>query len=238
MTIGFYDDEPDVKLPHPPIPLAAFLIVENAICAAWQLLLTKPRPGFDLLTEKEDVVTQELHEVVFNRIFNEGIVEGFDRQLFTILVREPKLRNYDYSILDKMPDLLIALVDRPAGIINSQYGIFMECKPVDATHTVGKHYCNKGLIRFVNGDYAWAMTSALMIGYVRKGYTILPKLVDALKRSATIKTIKEPYICSRSRPGPKNEVVHISKHARTFTYQNGSQHPGPITIRHLWLSRD
>ena len=38
----------------------------------------------------------------------EGIVDGFDRQLIPDITREPKVRNYDGSSLDKMPDMLIS----------------------------------------------------------------------------------------------------------------------------------
>jgi hypothetical protein len=131
MSLGFFEDRGKITLPHPPIALAVLLIIESALCAAWELLRTDPRPGFDLRTAKEDEITLELQEAVFDRVFDKGIIPGFDRQLFSAVIRAQKVRNYNYSILDKMPDLTITLVNRPAGIINSQDGIFVECKPVD-----------------------------------------------------------------------------------------------------------
>ena len=239
MTLGLYDHRVEVELPHPPIPLSVFLVVESAVCAGWHLLRNQPRAGFDLLTAKENAVTLELHEAIFDKVFNSGIVKGFDRQVFASVVRGPTVRNYNYAHPDKMPDLLVELVDRPSGIMNTQYGLFIECKPVDLDHSVGKHYCDMGLIRFVCGDYAWAMTSALMIGYARKGYTILPKLSEALKtRGSTIPTTEGPRACWRSNSGPNNEVVHVSQHTRSFTYVETGHPAGAITIRHLWLQRD
>jgi hypothetical protein len=239
MSLGFFEDRGKITLPHPPIPLAVLLIIESALCAAWDLLRTNPRPGFDPRTAKEDEITVELQEAVFDRIFDKGIISGFDRQLFSAVIREQKLRNYNYSILDKMPDLTITLVNRPAGIINSQDGIFVECKPVDSNHTTGAHYCDKGLIRFIVGDYAWAMSSALMVGYAVKPYTISPKLSEALQaRATTLQTSSGPHPCKSSSAGPHNDVVHISQHPRGFIYLDTSEPAGPITIRHLWLSRD
>jgi hypothetical protein len=239
MSLGIFEDRGKITLPHPPIPLAVLLIIESALCAAWELLRTNPRPGFDLRTAKEDEITLELQEAVFDRIFDKGIVHGFDRQLFSAVVRGQRLRNYNRSILDKMPDLTIMLVNHPAGIINTQDGIFVECKPVDSTHSTGAHYCDKGLIRFVVGDYAWAMSSALMVGYTVKPYTISPKLTDALRaRAKTLPTSSGPDPCKASSAGPHNEVVHTSKHPRDFTYLETDEPAGPITIRHLWLSRD
>ena len=239
MVIGFFEEKAETRLPHPPIPLPVFLVVEMAVCAGWQILKTQPRAGFDLLTANEDQVTHELHEAVFNQVFDKGIVDGFDSQIFTVIVREPKLRNYNYSVLDKMPDLFIGLVNRPSGLMNTQDGLFIECKPVDLAHSAGKHYCDKGIIRFVRGDYAWAMTSALMIGYVRQSYTIVPKLSDALKvRMSAIPTLQEPHPCTESTSGLSHEVVHISQHRRTFIYVGTRDAVEAITIRHLWLRRD
>ena len=239
MGLAFYEEEVGgTEMPHPPISLPIFLVVEEALCVAWDYLRTRPRPGFNLLSAFEDVVTQELYERLYDDVFNKGIVDGFDRQLFPDITREPKVRNYDGSSLDKMPDMLIRLFDRGV-FIPSQDGLFIECKPVDPDHSAGVHYCNKGIIRFVRGEYAWAMTSALMIGYVRDGYSISPKLTKALKkREKEVPTFALPCPCQRSKPGKNNEVVHISKHSRTFNYIETGQQSPAITLRHLWLRRD
>jgi hypothetical protein len=232
MGYGLYAD---VELPHPPISPAVFLIVEEAVCAAWERLRTIPRVGFDLLHEHEDVVTHALYEVVWDEVFDKNRVDGFDRQLFTMCVREAKLRNYDGTKRDKMADLLLCMVDR----YTTQDRLFVECKPVDTKHSLVTEYCDEGIFRFVCGDYAWAMTSALMIGYVRDGYTITPKLTEALqKRQKQMPTITLPCPCQLSKPGKNNEVVHISQHSRTFSYVETGQQAPPITLRHLWLRRD
>jgi len=46
---------------------------------------------------------------------------------------------------------------------------------VQSGRAAGGHYCDKGIIRFVRGDYAWAMRDALMVGYVTEGYSITTK---------------------------------------------------------------
>jgi hypothetical protein len=238
MALGFYDPEP-LPLPHPPISLPVLLIVERALCAAWSLLRTSPRPGFDLRTAQEDVITNELCEALYDRIFPSGIVEGFDAQLFSSVHREPKLRNYDYRHLDKMPDLLVKLIGRPGGIMHSQDGLFIECKPVDLKHNVLSHYCGKGLIRFTRGDYAWAMTNAMMIGYAASPYNVLPKLSEALTVPPPgITTILLPEPCTNSVATSISEAVYLSKHVRDFKYVGTNQLVQPITIRHLWLRRD
>src|ERR1022692_4882939 len=110
MAVGFYDDLGWHVLPYPRISLPVLLVVENALCAAWELLRIDARAGFNLLTASEDAITLELHEALFDRVFNSGVVEGFDSGLFATVEREPKIRSYDYGHLDKMPDLLVRLV--------------------------------------------------------------------------------------------------------------------------------
>jgi hypothetical protein len=239
MTIGFYDDPEWRVLQHPEIRLPVLLVVENALCAAWDLLRARPRAGFDLLTAGEDAITLELHEALLDRVFKKGVVEGFDSGLFATVEREPKVRNYDYRRPDKMPDLLVRLVGRPPGIRNTQDGLFIECKPVDSKHAVSGHYCNKGLIRFVQGDYAWAMPVAMMVGYAKDGYTVSARLVPALKDwplRVTHSSVPRP--CPHSKSTFASEAVHLTEHARSFKYPETGQAAPGITIRHLWLRRD
>jgi hypothetical protein len=240
MAIGVYTP---IQLPHPPIPLSTLLKVEEALRVAWDLL--RNDPGFDLANADEDKITQQFRTTVCNRVLNEGVVPGFTRALFSVS-REAKFGNYKGDEIDNMPDLVIEIRDeRPKVSLPSDDGLFVECKPVDIAHPVGRDYCGAGLIRFVNGRYAWAMTEAMMIGYVRAGYTIQPKLEKALKDrakmtvpDAKIVTLDYPAPCSQSVAETWCEIVHISRHERTFPYPQIGKPAPTITIRHLWLRRD
>ncbi len=237
MAQGFYEE--NLELPHPPISQPVILIVEAALRAAWELMRIKPNPNLHLLSEDEDPVTCELCDRMCNEVFNRGVVEGFDRNLFGKPTRESKVKNWDGKKLDKMPDLLIDLVDRPAVRIPAQDWLFIECKPVQAGRSAGAHYCDKGIMRFVRGDYAWAMPNALMVGYVTEKYTVSKKLNAALdKRKASIPTTALPKPCKRSPATERGEPTHISKHGRTFRYVETGQPAPPILLRHLWLRRD
>jgi hypothetical protein len=237
MGYGFYRDE--VELPHKPLPLAVFLVVEEAIRLSWQRLKARPKPRINLQTATEDEVTHDLYEVVYDEVFDQGLVEGFDREHFTVVTREAKVRNYDGTKLDKMPDLLVGIAGRNDVHKNTQDWLFIECKPVDAAHTVGAHYGAKGIVRFIRGEYAWAMTNALMVGYASPGYTIDPKLIETLEsRSEEFKVSRMPITC-RSSPAASNaEKVHITEHERTFCFQENGKPAPRIKLRHLWLSRN
>jgi hypothetical protein len=129
---AMFEDDEGIRLPHPPLSLRFHLVVEAAICAAWELMQTAGRIGFNLETAEEDIVTHELYERLYDEVFDKNIVDGFNREIFASVRREPKVRTFDGSSLDKMPDLLIEFIDRPAGVMNSQYGLFIECKPSTA----------------------------------------------------------------------------------------------------------
>lgn len=228
-----------IRLPHPPLSLHVHLVVEAAICAAWELMTGHGRAGFDLQASNEDIVTLELYERLYDEVFNKGIVDGFDREIFASIHREPKIRNFNSLHPDKMPDLFVSFIDRPAGVMNSQHGLFIECKPVDKKHPAGSAYCDKGLIRFVRGDYAWAMQNAMMVGYAREDYSLVPKLSEALavNRREQIPTSCDPQSCRHTTATVFAEQVAISKHQRTFKYVENDVQAGVIEIRHLWLKR-
>lgn len=240
MTLEMFEDGSEgIRLPHPPLSLRVHLVVESAICAAWDLMTNRGRPGFALQTANEDSVTHELYKRLYDEVFNNGVVDGFDNEVFASMRREPKVSNYDGRSPDKMPDLLVEFIDRPAGVMNSQHGLFIECKPVDRKHPAGSAYCDEGLIRFVRGDYAWAMQSAMMIGYARNGYSLVPKLSEALvsNRKEPIPTTFGPESCPQTTATAIAEQVAISKHQRTFNYIENNSPAGEIIIRHLWLRR-
>lgn len=183
-------------------------------------------------------MTAELYDRLTNEVFNRDIVRGFDTTLLTMPMREPKVSNYDRTNTELMPDMVIGFVGRPYVAIPNQDLLFIECKPVQVGRSAGAHYCDRGIIRFVRGDYAWAMTSALMVGYATTNYRVLPKLATALRSRTSITTTVIPHQCRHSLASASSEPTHISEHRRTFRYtQTGRQAP-PVSLRHLWLKRD
>jgi hypothetical protein len=239
MANGFYRDE-EAVLPHKPIPLAMFLIVEEALRVSWQRLKSRNNPRIDIHTAVEDDVTHDFYEVIFDEVYDSGLVEGFDVEHFTIVTRETKLRNYNGEHLDKMPDLMVRVAGRSISDFHhrSQDWLFIECKPVDSDHTVGVHYGAKGIARFIRGDYAWSMTSALMVGYASPGYAINPKLIETLEvRGAEFKVRRMPTPSQRSPAVTDAQQVHITEHDRAFEYAENGKPAPPIKLRHLWLNR-
>lgn len=227
MAVGFFTQDIEFTLPHPPIPQRTILLLCKVIRKAWQLLVENPPTGFILHAEKEDAVTQMLVEIIENRLRKNGDVDGFDSARFGRVVREPKITNYDKKHLDKMPDIFFDLKREKAPVLSDQDGLFVECKPIDGDHPLFSCYCQKGLIRFVNGDYAWAMQDAMMVGYLTGNYSFV-KLGSVLDKneSSNLKTNNHSEIVPS---------IYRSIHDREFEWQGNSGHACQISVSHLWL---
>ncbi len=232
---GFFTGKIEYIYPHPPLDIRIILVAEQAIRKAWQILKVEPPEGLNLSNAIEKDITIALLDII-EKLRAAKIVDGFNNEVFETLTREGNIVNYDGMHPDKEPDLIFRLIEIRSNTEKVQDGIFVECKPIDKNHPVGSTYCKNGLTRFLNGDYAWAMQSGMMIGYANKAYTISPKLTTPLNNNKKeYNTKKEPYICPRSQKLNDKPAVYITRHERTWRYpQNGSKAPN-IQIRHLWL---
>ena len=246
MAVGIYRLA-GVRLPHPPIPVHLLLVVEQALTEAWKRLKRNPPSGFDITNAPEDSVTFHLHEVLVNDIYRRRRVPGFVREIFNPPQREPKIGTFNRASIDKMPDLRIDLVDRPNVTLLTDDGLFIECKPIDGSHSVPVHYCKKGLRRFVVGEYGWAMPEALMVAYVSPSHRKAQKApLEALHNALEISqknepdeyaTIQLPIQCPYAAARRASVIVWTTRHRRQFKYlQTGGPAP-QILLRHLWLPR-
>ena len=228
--------EIEYEYPHPDLEIGVKLIVEEALRVAWShLIQNRSRYGIDLDKCHEKFISEKLQEIL-EYIIKAECIPGFTCEFFHPFTREEHLRNFNGSSIDKQPDLIFRLIDekRSAYVDRTYDGIFVECKPIDNDHTTGQTYCAKGIIRFVNGDYAWAMPCSMMIGYVRNSCNIPQHLTSTLKKPeySYLHTGKFPEKCSESKNNPP---VYITEHERNWKYIGGGE-PGNIVIRHLWLS--
>jgi hypothetical protein len=197
-----------------------------------------PPAGFLLDTAKEDDITRQLHSILEDRLLGSKEVEGFDRRRIKNVVRAPEVTNFDGTHPAKKPDLVLFLMKREhLSALPSQDGIFAECKPVDDSHPVGEHYCDSGIRRFVNGDYAWAMQDGMMIAYVRGGRTISKDLASALaakRRRADLGSPSSPTVVSASNTFPDAEALQSTLHQRSFAWLGGRGTACEIRVFHSW----
>ena len=142
--------------------------------------------------------------------------------------------SYDGSHIEKRPDLSIILTN-----LDRRFPLVVEAKILNVADSKSVSlYCNKGIKRFVQGEYAWGNQEAFMIGYVRDGSTIgmtlIPFLLEHSNRLSLNHLVQNQTIL------PISSTCDIEKtiHERKFTYGNRQppHEPGPITLWHLWLS--
>jgi hypothetical protein len=161
--------------------------------------------------------------------------DPFWGQLVLCAVRGKESVSFDGSQIEKRPDLSIYLSSR-----TRNFPLIVEAKILDfATAKTAALYCDKGLCRFLTGEYAWASQEAFMMAYVRDGSSITGQLTPLLaKDMARV----QPRYSVQTLPtftGTQTGDLACSQHIRAFTYLNQAPPthiPGPISIWHLWLA--
>ncbi len=224
------------SLPHEDFPIATRRVVVKAFKAAWSEL--RESAGDELATCEENRITANL-EYCLNRIREDrGHPSGFRASLFQPVDRGSEVISYDGRHVSKKPDLVIRRFSlRTTSIPFPAYqALFVECKIMDRNHPVSD-YGKEGLVRFVDGRYAWAMPSAMMIAYTRGGYSVASTLSGFLERQ---RGAGDPYrTCSLpAEVRVLGRKVFVTEHDRTWNFPETNRSPGPIALLHLWLTAD
>lgn len=228
----------NAQLPHPSIMDGVLKIIENAIREAW----TRVIENMDISSmQAKDAYEDQLTEALWKYLEEIRLQSssGFCPDQFESVQRESNWRNVPNSSIDKQPDLVFKFSGKPrfgVDLDSAAYdGLFVECKPIDSKHPIQGHYLDKGLSRFVDGTYAWAMQDAMMLGYTDDTTNLNSKLIPALSKL----TVQESLKMSGS-PSPCIGDTAISDrcethHIRDWEYQHNREKSGLIRIRHLWL---
>ena len=227
------------EFPHPDFSEQVKAVIVSACRAAWTDLRTEvATEGREIGQLSENDITARLKDLLNQLLVTDPpVVSGFSAAIFQEIVRDAAVTTHDGSSLDKKPDLAFRLIARYPGLrLNEYRALFAECKIIDArTHPIGL-YCEKGVARYVRGDYAWTMPSALMLGYPRDDSGVDTTLKRALLRGRQRKP--DPYQTKRlprafSRLGD-SPVAFVSVHRRKWRY-TGRERAGDVHILHLWL---
>jgi hypothetical protein len=236
-TLGVTPDR--YRLPHRPIGIPIILLIRRVIGHALSILRAK---NFNVCNAGEDELTAALRAVVENDLRQTGCVPGFNRRAYESVSRQAQVANHDGTRLAKAPDLCFRLRidDNEAYTGLSEYdALFIECKPVDEAHPAGSKYCDDGLVRFVVGDYAWAMQDAMMLAYARHGRTLANHLIPAMRgpeRMTSLATEQLPQpLAADSGQSNRGEPIHVSVHRREFDWLDGKGRATNINIYHLWV---
>ncbi len=243
---GFLTRIANIDLPYPPMDTRLVLGIEEGIRVAWARLLNDPaKHSFMLNSDCDEIdITVDL-ELELDNVLLTNACASFTDLIFAAPTRGGEAVNFNGMKLETRPDLVFCLKDRRPGIEISKYdAVFAECKIVfnHSSRNVG-YYVKSGLKRFLDGDYAWAMPHALMIGYVRTLQELPDPLCDFFLKKRTNGKINsevfelqgKPALCKRSNARRLYRVCR-TVHRRTWSYPpDGKRKPGDITVRHLWL---
>ena len=217
-----------LRLPLPAIADDHLEILAEGLRKAFGDLRTRKAEA--IVTGTEPEVTA-LMEARLNRLIREDPLWG---QLVLCVGRGMESISFDGSHLEKRPDLSIVLSGR-----DQCFRLVAEAKILDAaTSRTAEMYCEKGIRRFVEGEYAWGNREAFMIGYVRDGSSILATLKACLSKA--MESHPDRYLV-QVLPVPvrsDSSDLAYTRHRRDFVYggQQPPNHPGPIALWHLWLA--
>jgi hypothetical protein len=204
-------------------------VMAEVIGGAWQDLLG---PQAETLAKGTEPEISALLATRLNALLDE---HPLWQQLVRSVSRGSEIISFDGSHLEKRPDLSIHLSGR-----NPSFPLIVECKIIDAASRRGVDaYCEKGLKRFLIGEYAWPAREAFMIAYVRDGSSIATTLAPFLNQSESARPA--PYAIERmpNTLALGNLDSAHSSHSRAFKYLVDAplnQEPGPISVWHLWVA--
>tara|TARA_B100000965_G_scaffold403649_1_gene432341 strand:- start:979 stop:1692 length:714 start_codon:yes stop_codon:yes gene_type:complete len=217
-----------LDLPLPEIATIHLEIIAEGLHRAFSEIRASS-PATVMLGSEAEITA--LLEARLNSIIDE---DPLLRQLVLCAVRGKESVSYDGSHLEKRPDLSIYLSSKRRG-----FPLVVEAKIIDAaTSKTEALYCDNGLRRFVNGEYAWGNREAYMIAYVRDGSSIDSKLTPFLSHA---KGQTPPGYLVEDLPsaiGAGEMDLAQSRHGRSFSYCGSpppGKEPGSITIWHLWM---
>lgn len=208
-------------LPHPRLGLPVILLIRRVLIRALELLRQQQ---FRLADATEDEVTAALRSIIENDLREAGCIAGFNKRTYEPVVRQGQWANYNGAVLTKTPDMCFKLrhdESEPRPVIPEFDALFVECKPVDATHPAGSKYCDDGLIRFVRGDYAWAVQEGMMLAFARDGRTIAKHLIPAMSEATRMKSLHTLDLPAATTVGMATDIaeaVHTSHHKRPFPW--------------------
>lgn len=185
----------------------------------------------DTVAAGEEPEVTALMQARLNKLIDEEPLWG---QLVLWVGRGAESISFDGSHLEKRPDLSIILT-----AADRRFPLIAEAKVLDAaTSKTIKLYCENGIRRFVQGEYAWGNREAFMIGYVRDGSSIDPTLEAFLSNAAT--SDPNVYLVQALPALIDTDLSDLAYtlHGRSFVYGNQSppNTPGPISLWHLWLA--
>lgn len=216
------------QLPLKPLHQIHLQVIFEALVVAWSNLIEAC--DSQVFQEGEESINRLLVSEL-NNLKNSEISEW--NLLISAVQDAANVPNVDGTRISKQPDISLTLSRRPLNL-----PFIIECKLINPTKSVDL-YCQKGLARFIEGEYAWYDKQSMMLAYVQDQSTIQNKLIPHLNKSQ----LKKNDLYQTTQPPTavdwlEGKDLSQSIHRRNFQYvgKYSSCIPGDISVWHLWLT--
>lgn len=233
-------------IPYRDFPDLLKEAIEDALREAWK---TVP-----IEAVAQGIPLDDADETPINRLLRDELeklrtdpsrpIPQFNDEVFQCITESEGLPDCTGKPFDEntgKPDFMIRPIKPPAGVARSgTYGMYVECKIIERGHksrTVAS-YCREGILRFVKGDYAWVMSSAMMVAYLRRSKASAPHSLAKYLMESTAEDFEvETYPqLNPLRTNQNPPHAYQSKHRRSTALVGHLKRPiGPIEITHLWF---
>ncbi len=233
-------------IPYPDLSDLLKEAIEEALREAWKSLpLEALAQGISLDDADETPINRLLRDELEKlRTHPNHPIPQFNDDVFTYITESEGLPDRTGKPLDentKKPDFVVRPLKPPTGVARPvTYGMYIECKIIEGGHdsrTIAS-YCTDGILRFVKGDYASVMPSAMMVAYLRRTTESLPASLSRYlrrKKSTCFEVQTYPSL-NPSRANQQPPHAYCSKHDRSKALVGSLQRlPGSIEITHLWF---
>jgi hypothetical protein len=219
---------------YPPWPMTLIELVDRALAIAWGRL--KAQYPAVIATQDEDKITDQLITELVGMRKND-FPPGFNSHLFGVPIRDGKVKNWSGKSIDQMPDITIYLAHPRSTVADDRYdAIFFECKVLKRKSNLNL-YRKNGILRFINGQYAWSMPHAGMIGYTFSPTHQCPitSLTAYFSRKVKSVTIGNTLGCFKN-PVKALSSSHPSASDTATTIHKRPYNASEIDLRHLWFT--
>ncbi len=221
---------PPKQPPFDAWPISIVLTIEAALRKAYESVESLLGGAHELSMASEDKITEALEKSLIALRKDGNTVSGFSVDAFGLPIRGRNITDYSGEHINRQPDLTFYR----AAVEDREDGWFCECKIVDDSHSL-HDYLHQGLLRFVDGTYAWAMPQAQMVAYVRCSKTVNDLVSYFSSKPHKASPTHGEAMSLINTPNLIDPNLLSSMHDRSKHSSLGKLSMTQIEARHLWL---
>ena len=231
--------EQQVPMPYPRFQDFEVELLEKMIRLIWgEAMASQSLHKVDFQTAKEEEISYALAATFDILLSVHSVKFAPFLSAFHLDAPEPKLQNFDRSSIGKKCDFSFRRAAPQPGTSRLHNAFFVEAKLVTDDNPMS-YYTSTGLKRFLDGDYAWAMSQAMLLGYRRLTSKELPKSLedhfnrDSGKRAKEFLLLSGPHMFVLSHAP---DYMYWTQHNRDKLHPESDIPLGEIQVFHLWLN--